>query len=300
MTGSHGMTSRQRPGSCCLEEDAVFQAGVPVDLFQLAVAAFQRLASFGGELGQRLVDGDVPRRPAEGVFALFQLFQVVLEGGAVLGLVAEVADDDVVQGGDGLAEVERVGQRADVADAVAAQVRLQRQGHAARPTHDAAATAVGHGEVHGRQPSRRVGDENGGIRPVSTSRRGPGTFTEPARRTCWADRRLSQPAQQVRRAGKKNNGPGDAYAGRRNRGGTPRQGSLECRTSASGKECTNRRDVMQTSKTATSAPLRVAAINRPERKVPDHCRVPCFRGRFPYEQTIPPTAKACLTVSRSG
>ena len=60
----------------------------------------------------------------------------------VLGLVAQVADDDVVQGADGLAEAQRVPERAVEADAVAAQVRRQRHGQARITANDTAAPVI--------------------------------------------------------------------------------------------------------------------------------------------------------------
>src|SRR5262249_21550414 len=83
------------------------------------------------------------------------------------------ADDDVMQGADGLAEPQRTFQGAGEADAVAAKVGRQRNGESPRSLNDGTAAAIGNREVHGRLNKRRC-------QAVPTSRRRPGTFTKPA------------------------------------------------------------------------------------------------------------------------
>ena len=84
--------------------------------------------------------------PAQLVLAALLLGLVGFIGGLVARPVAEVADDDVVQRADGLAEVERVAEDAFEADAVAPQVGSQRDGHSGRAPGHRAAAAIG--EVH--------------------------------------------------------------------------------------------------------------------------------------------------------
>ena len=91
---------------------------------------------------------------------------------SVARLVAEVADDDVVQGADGLAEVQRVAEDAVEADAVAPQVGRQRDGQSGRARGHGAAAAIGEVQIHraasaggsvvGRHPTIHVSDPGGG------------------------------------------------------------------------------------------------------------------------------------------
>src|SRR5262249_28510969 len=138
-------------------------------------------------------------------------------------LEAQVADDDVVQCADGLAEADGAVQGAGEADAVAAQVRRQRDGQPGPGRHDAAAFAVGDGQLH--VPSS-MGEKTKGWQAGPTSRRRPGAFTEPARgahRT--GNARCLSPSVSTS-GGQKNNVPGKASRAKLSRGGTPQHDGL--------------------------------------------------------------------------
>src|SRR5262249_9515344 len=111
---------------------------------------------------------------------------------AVARLVAEVADHDVVQGTDRLAEVQRIAEHALEADAGAPQVRRQCDGQPSRAPRDRTAAAIGQVHLHeaasaGGFPGGPAasGDRLSPIRgadgPRSTSRRRPRAFTEAPR-----------------------------------------------------------------------------------------------------------------------
>ena len=69
-------------------------------------------------------------------------------GGPVLRLELQVRNHDIVQGGHGLAEPQRVEQLAGKADLVAAKVRGQGQGGRLRRPGQRAVAAIGESELH--------------------------------------------------------------------------------------------------------------------------------------------------------
>ncbi len=146
-----------------------------------------------GQLGEGLVDRDpslLRGDPAQLVLATFLLGLVGFICAFVARPVPEVADDDVVQRADGLAEVERVAEDAFEADAVApagwepARRPLRPGSRSPRCGRDRRGS-LAWGGLTSRRPSSaggirrfRVATIRGAGGPVSTSRRRPRSFTE--------------------------------------------------------------------------------------------------------------------------
>src|SRR5262249_30344262 len=84
--------------------------------------------------------------------ALLLLGEIFVVGRVVLRLEAQVADDDIVQSADRLAEAQRLAQRPGKADPITAQVWRQRHGQATAVAANTAATEVSDLQIHESPP----------------------------------------------------------------------------------------------------------------------------------------------------